>query len=117
MRLGYPREAYFSAAHILFGLSAQEAHRYGLPRESFVPKNFEEKQLTVADFLVEFDKATTLNSRFTSLRERNCDNEYFLGRVDDAEMKANNFLKEINDQFGVCLEKMAHSILAKENAI
>jgi uncharacterized protein len=111
MRLGYPREAYFCASHIFFGLTSREAHQYGLPREPFIPKNFEEQLITITDFLIEFDKATTLNSRFASLRERNCDNEYFLARLDDAERKANKFLKKTNDQFGVCMEKIACSIL------
>ena len=112
MRLGYPREANFSASHILFGLTSQEAHQYGLPKEAFIPKTFEEQLITITDFLIEFDKATTLNSRFASLRDRNYDNEYFLARLDDAEIKANKFLKKINDQFGVCLEKIACSVLA-----
>ncbi len=111
MGLGHPREAYFSASHIFFGLTSEEAHQYGLPRETFIPKTFEEKLITITDFLIEFDKATTLNSRFASLRERNYDNKYFLSRLDDAEIKANDFLKEINDQFGVGLEKIASSVL------
>ena len=111
MRLGYSREACFAASHILFGLTSQEAHQHGLPTKLFTPKNFEEKLITTTDFLVEFDKATTLNSRFASLRKRNSDNEYFLSRLDDAEMLANEFNREIADKFGVCLEKMAASIL------
>jgi len=111
MRLGYTREAYFSASHILFGLSSREAHQYGLPRKPFIPMTFEEKLITLIDFLIEFDKPTILNSRFASLRERNCDNEYFFTRLDDAEKKATDFLEEINDQFSINLEKVASSIL------
>jgi len=110
-RLGYPREAHFAASHILFGLTSKEAHQYGFPRDPLAPKDFEEKLITITDFLIEFDKATTLNSRFASLRERNSRNEYFLSRLNDAEMKANEFNREIHEQFSVCLEDMAASIL------
>ena len=73
MRLGYPRKAYFSASHILFGLTFQEARQHRLPEKTYAPDTLEAKLITITDFLVEFDRATTLDSRFASLRKRNCE--------------------------------------------
>jgi uncharacterized protein len=73
MRLGYPRQAYFSAFHILFGLTFQEARQHRLPEKTYAPDILEEKLITITDFLVEFDRATMLGSRFASLRKRDCE--------------------------------------------
>ena len=59
MELGHPDEAYVCASHVLFGLKAEEAAQFGLPRKNFVPRKMEEMLVALIDYLIEFDKPTT----------------------------------------------------------
>ncbi|MCK5916190.1 MAG: HDIG domain-containing protein [Deltaproteobacteria bacterium] len=105
--LQHHKEAFVCASHILYGLSSREAVRYGLPEKDFIPVSFEEKLIPLIDFMVEFDKPTTLSDRFTSLRQRNFGNNYFLTKLVKAEATAGSFLLEIKEKFDISLEDVA----------
>ncbi len=107
--LGHHEEAFICASHILYGLNSCEAVKYGLPEKDFIPISFEEKLVPLIDFMVEFDKPTTLKNRFISLRKRNLNNEYFLTKLEDAEKTATLFSLDINEKFGVSLEDVVNS--------
>ncbi len=103
-RLGYESEAYVCASHILFGLEACEAARFGLPARDFVPRTIEERLVPLIDYLIEFDKPTTLDRRFSSLCRRNADNEFFLSRLDRARERAEVFMLQLNAEIGEPIE-------------
>ena len=107
--MGYHKEAFVCASHILYGINSREAVRYGLPEKDFIPISFEEKLIPLIDFMVEFDKPTTLKKRFSSLRERNIGNNSFLTKLAEAELKATSFQHEINENFGILLEEIVNS--------
>ncbi len=83
--------------------------QYGLPEKDFIPTSLEEKLIPLIDFLVEFDKPTTLKKRFSSLRKRNIGNDYFLTKLAEAELKATSFQREINEKFGILLEDIVNN--------
>ena len=105
--MGHHKEAFVCASHILYGLNSREAIQYGLPEKDFIPISFEEKLIPLIDFMVEFDKPTTLNDRFTSLRQRNIGNDYFLTKLDAAEKTAASFLLGVKEKFDISLEEIA----------
>ena len=105
--LKHHQEAFVCASHILYGLNSREAIQYGLPEKDFIPISFEEKLIPLIDFMVEFDKPTTLNDRFTSLRQRNIGNDYFLTKLDAAEKTAASFLLGVKEKFDISLEEIA----------
>lgn len=96
MELGHPEEAYVCASHVLFGLKADEAAQFGLPFKAFVPRKMEEMLVALIDYLIEFDKLTTLQARFSSLHARYANNDFFFSRLDRAEKAANGFMKFIS---------------------
>ena len=98
--LGHEREARVCASHILFGLEASEAARFGLPARDFIPQTVEERLVTLVDFLLENDKPTTLDRRFSSLCIRNADNDFFLNRLDRARERAEVFMRQLNEEIG-----------------
>lgn len=102
--LGHEHEARVCASHILFGLTAEEASELGLPPLDFVPRTFEERLVPLLDYLIEFDRPTTLESRFVGLRARNADNAYFMSRLGRAETAAAVFLGELDERLGVSFE-------------
>ncbi len=104
MRLGYQSEANVCASHILFGLDACEATLFGLPARDFVPHTVEERLVPLVDFLIEFDKPTTIDRRFSSLRKRNADNDFFLSRLDRARERAEVFILQLNEEIGDPIE-------------
>jgi len=104
--LSYEKEAYVCAAHILFGLNAAEASQLGLPARDFVPRTIEEKLVPLVDYLIEYDKPTTLDRRFSSLRERNNGNSFFLTGLDRAQESARQFMKEIEEEIGESVERI-----------
>ena len=104
MELGHPEEAYVCASHVLFGLKADEAAQFGLPRKNFVPRKMEEMLVALIDYLIEFDKPTTLQARFSSLRARNANNGFFFSRLERAEKAANDFKAVITRAMGQPLE-------------
>ncbi|MFH0997378.1 MAG: HDIG domain-containing metalloprotein [Pseudomonadota bacterium] len=104
MELGHPDEAYVCASHVLFGLKADEAAQFGLPRKIFVPRKMEERLVALIDYLIEFDKPTTLQARFSSLRARNADNGFFFSRLGRAEKAANDFMAAIASAMGQTFE-------------
>ncbi len=106
MRLGYEPEAHVCASHILFGLNACEATRFGLPAHDFVPHTVEERLVSLVDFLIEFDKPTTLDRRFLSLRKRNAGNDFFLSRLDRARERAEEFMLWLNEEIGEPIESI-----------
>lgn len=108
-KLGHHEEAFICASHILYGLNRREAVQYGLPEKDFIPTSLEEKLIPLIDFLVEFDKPTTLKKRFSSLRKRNIGNDYFLTKLTEAELKATSFQREINEKFGILLENIVNN--------
>lgn len=104
--LGHPEEARVCASHILFGLEANEAARFGLPACDFVPRLIEEQLVALVDLLVEFDQPTTLNRRFASLRRRNAGNPFFLKRLDRALASAESCMAQIEEEIGESLEAL-----------
>jgi len=104
---GHHEEAFICAAHILFGLRADEAEQVGLPRRDFVPRTIEAQLVTLADFLMEFDRPTTLESRFASLRRRNADNPFFRERLDRAFAAAQASMEQIEEETGTSVARMA----------
>jgi putative nucleotidyltransferase with HDIG domain len=105
MTLGHPEEAYVCASHVLFGLEADEAAQFGLPRRNFTPRKPEEKLVALIDFLMEFDKPTTLQARFSSLRARNSNNDFFVSRLERAEKAANDYMTVISTALAQPLEE------------
>ncbi len=104
--LDYPREAFVCAAHILYGLPSSDAVKYGLPRQDFIPSSLEERLVPLIDFLIEFERPTTLVQRFVSLRMRRAENCSFLKKLSSAQRIAEDFMHYINLQFQVSMEKM-----------
>ena len=102
--LGHHAEAHICAAHILFGLRADEAEQVGLPGGDFVPRTIEARLVALADFLVEFDRPTTLARRFASLRRRNAHNPFFLDRLDRAFKDASTFMAQVERETGQSIE-------------
>lgn len=89
-----------------FGLNAEEAAQLGLPARDFVPRTIEEKLVPLVDYLIEYDKPTTLDRRFSSLRERNNGNSFFLTGLDRAQESARQFMKEIEEEIGESVERI-----------
>jgi len=110
--LGHEKEAYVCASHILFGLNAAEATQLGLPDRDFVPRTVEEKLVPLMDYLIEYDQPTTLNRRFSSLRERNGGNLFFLNRLDREQETARLFMMRIEEEIGESVERI---IVSQEN--
>ena len=108
--LKHEKEAYVCASHILFGLNAAEALQLGLPARDFVPRTYEEKLVPLLDYLIEYDQPTTLDRRFSSLRERNDGNSFFLKGLDRAQESARLFMTQIEEEIGESLE----SIVARQ---
>ncbi len=104
--LKYEKEAYVCASHILFGLNATEASKLGLPFRDFVPCTIEEKLIPLVDYMIEYDQPTTLDCRFSSLRERNDENSFFLNRLDRAQESAKLFMKQIEEEIGESVERI-----------
>ncbi|MEJ2040149.1 MAG: HDIG domain-containing protein [Desulfosarcinaceae bacterium] len=104
--LGHEREAYVSASHILFGLPAPEALEIGLPNRDFVPRTIEEKLVPLVDYLIEYDRPTTLNDRFRSLRKRNVGNSSFLTRLERAYGTAKRVMMQIEEETGESIERI-----------
>ena len=109
-KLRYEKEAYVCASHILFGLNASEASQLGLPARDFVPRTYEEKLVPLLDYLIEYDQPTTLDRRFSSLRERNDGNSFFLNGLDRAQESARLFMTQIEEEIGESVE----SIVARQ---
>ncbi len=110
--LNHHKEAFICASHILYGLNSREAIQWGLPEKDFIPISFEEKLIPLIDFMVEFDKPTTLSDRFTSLRQRNIGSDYFLTKLDEAEKTAISFLLEVKEKFDISLEEVTFRTLS-----
>jgi hypothetical protein len=91
---------------VLFGLRAEEAVRFGLPDRDFVPQSMEEKLVALVDYLIEFDRPTTLERRFRSLRRRNAGHTFFLERLGRAFAAARAFMEQIEGLIGTSLEDM-----------
>ena len=102
--LNYEKEAYVCASHILFGLNAAEAVNLDLPPCDFVPRTIEEKLVPLVDYLIEYDQPTTLDRRFSFLRERNGGNSFFTNRLDRAQKSARLFMKKIEEEIGESVE-------------
>ncbi len=103
--LGYTREAFVCASHILYGLVSSDAIKYGLPCQDFIPSSLEERLVPLLDFLIEFDRPTSLAQRFASLRARS-ENGFFLQKLASAERIAEDFMEDINREFRVSMEEM-----------
>jgi uncharacterized protein len=97
MRLGHEDVAFICASHVLFGLDAGDAVRFGLPGRDFVP---------LVDFLIDGDQPTTLDRRFASLRERNADNPLFLSRLNRAQEEAASFMMQVSEELGESVERV-----------
>jgi putative nucleotidyltransferase with HDIG domain len=108
---GHHREARICASHILYGLSRDEAVRFGLPDLDFFPRTLEERLIPLIDGVVEFDRPTTLERRFTSLLRRYHDNPWFLERAAIAHERARAFLDELEREHGLQLERIAAEAL------
>lgn len=105
-RLGHEDEARFCVSHILFGLAAAEAARFGLPRKDFVLLTEEERLVALVDYLVEGDRPTTLAARFASLRARNGGHGFFGRRLNRAWVAASSFLLELEREVGESIERI-----------
>ena len=104
--LGYEKEAYVCASHILFGLNAADSSQLGLPSSDFVPRTIEEKLMPLVDYLIEYDQPTTLDRRFSSLRERNDGSSFFLNRLDRAQESARLFMAQIEEEIDESVERI-----------
>lgn len=104
--LGHEKEAFVCASHILFGLNAAEAVQLGLPDRNFVPWSIEEKLVPLVDYLIEYDQPTSLDRRFSALRERHHGNTFFLDRLDRAQAIARIFMLQIEDEIGESVERI-----------
>jgi len=109
-KLGHEEEAHVCASHILFGLDAAEAERFGLPARDFLPRSTEERLVPLVDYLIETDVPTTLDLRFSSLRERNAENPFFLSRLERAYHSAGSFMAEIDGLIGDPVEAIVASV-------
>jgi hypothetical protein len=76
----------------------------GLPACDFVPHSIEEKLVSLVDYLIEYDQPTTLDRRFSSLRERNGGNSFFSNRLYRAQESARRFMKQIEEEIGESVE-------------
>ncbi len=85
-----------------------------MPEQDFIPISFEEKLIPLVDFLVEHDRAVSLDKRFESLRLRNSANKNFLVKLEKAEVKARTFMHRLNSEFNISMEELAAKILQKE---
>jgi uncharacterized protein len=106
MRRGYKEEAFVCASHILFGLDASEAIRFGLPARDFFPRTIEERLVPLVDFMIEGDRITTLDRRFSSLRNRNVKNRFFVDRLGRAQAAARSFMIQISMEIGESVENV-----------
>ncbi len=105
-KLGFQNEAHVCASHILFGLNAAEASKLGLPARDFFPRTIEEKLVPLVDYLMEYDRPTTLVRRFSSLRKRNDGNAPFLNGLDRAQESARRFMTQIEEIIGESVERI-----------
>jgi uncharacterized protein len=110
-QLGHHGAAFVCASHILFGLDASEAADVGLPAQDFIARTDEERVVPLADYLVEGERATTLDHRFSSLRQRNAGNAYFVSRLPRAYEAANSFSQELAATIGCPVESIVASTL------
>ena len=108
---GHHREARICASHILYGLSREEAVRYGLPDLDFLPRTMEERLVPLIDSVVEFDRPTTLDRRVASIMRRYQGNAWFLERMAVAHERARTFLDELDREHGLQLERVAAEAL------
>lgn len=106
IKMGHEKEANICASHILFGLKAEEAVLFGLPNRDFIPQTIEEKLIPLVDFMIEYDRPTTLDKRFLSLRKRNMENDFFLSRLSRAEKIAKDLLAKIDKEIGKSFENI-----------
>jgi hypothetical protein len=109
--LGYVNEAFVCASHVLYGLRSLQATSYGLPEQDFIPRSFEEMLIPLVDFLVEHDRAVSLDRRFQTLRLKNRLNRDFLLRLEGAEEKARTFMDQLNSEFNISMEQLAIRVL------
>lgn len=109
--LGYHREAFVCASHVLFGMERDRAVQYGLPPEDFLPRSFEERLVPVLDSLVEFDRPTTIERRLSSIHSRYKDNPSFLEAIGGAAMKAREFIGKMDREFRISMEQIAAETL------
>ncbi len=110
--LGHSREAFICASHLLFGLTNDEAVRYGLPALDFVPKTIEECLVPLADSLIEHDRPVTISERYASLRRRYRDTPFFFSRLARAEERARSFLDRFSREFNLSLEDVARDLFS-----
>jgi uncharacterized protein (TIGR00295 family) len=112
--LGHRREAFICASHVLCGMPAAEAVLHGLPDQDFIPATLEQRLVPLIDGMVEFDRPTTLERRFTSISARYQGNEGFLRRFERAAEISRTFLGQLNDEFGISLELIAAQALSDQ---
>ena len=75
--------------------------------EGFVTWGIQEGNgFPLVDYLVEFDRPTTLARRFASLRARNGGHDLFLGRLDRAYGAARRFMAELEGELGDSVERI-----------
>jgi uncharacterized protein len=110
--LGYHREAFVCASHILCGLDKDEAMQYGFPEQEFMPRTLEERLIPVCDSLVEYDRPTTLEKRVASIKQRYQWNDHFLWKIERAAERVRNFIDNADRKFGISMEKIAAETLA-----
>ena len=110
--LGYPKEAFICASHILYGLNKAEAEQNGLPRKDFIPTTFEERLIPLVDFLVEHDHPVLLRARFENLRNRHRNNQTFCLKLNKAKQKAEALMNELNDKFNISIEALSSSFFS-----
>jgi uncharacterized protein len=110
VELGYEREAHVCASHTLFGLKSDEAVSFGLPEQDFMPRDIEESIIPFADSLLEFDRPTTVEKRYASLRQRYKDNTFFFSRLGRAEEAARSLLGRFKSELSISFEDVARDV-------
>lgn len=110
-QLGHHGAAFVCASHVLFGLDASEAVDVGLPAQDFIARTDEERIVPLIDYLVEGERATSLDHRFASLNQRNGGNAYFVSRLPRAYAAASSFSEELAATIGCPVESVVASTL------
>jgi hypothetical protein len=83
---------------------------FGLPEQDFMPRDIEESIIPFADSLLEFDRPTTVEKRYASLRQRYKDNTFFFSRLGRAEEAARSLLGRFKSELSISFEDVARDV-------
>jgi len=104
---GYPAEARVCLGHLLHAFDPTDEPDLRMDREAHLPSSWEERLVPLADFLVEGDRPTTLDARFTSLRRRYAENAVFLERFAASEAWTRATVQQLENLLSTSAETLA----------